>query len=220
MSRTPKSSVLRLSFADQANGDYPDSKWESEGKKKQLSLGKRNPANTSNYEKFLLKTYFPAQSKRIDKAKAKNKPDTDTEATPSPAKRKQTPQPNDGEESDEGAVRVSQQKKDRPAPIAAAALADNADNSEDSMDDPAVRRLADADVGNAGLEDEDFLPGADLDTPAINEEAASQADRRRSTLKQARRSNSTAEEPASATKKPRKSGISNCLFLLKSLPLY
>lgn len=219
MSRTPKSSVLRLSFADQANGDYPDSKWESEGKKKHLSLGKRNPANTSNYEKFLLKTYFPAQSKRIDKAKAKNKPDTDTEATPSPAKRKQTPQPNDDEESDEGAVRVSQQKKDRPAPIAAAALADNADNSEDSMDDPAVRRLADADVGNAGLEDEDFLPGADLDTPAINEEAASQADRRRSTLKQARR-NSTAEEPASATKKPRKSGISNCLFLLKSLPLY
>jgi len=220
MSRTPKSSVLRLSFTDQANGDYPDSKWESEGKKKHLSLGKRNPANTSNYEKFLLKTYFPAQSKRIDKAKAKNKPDTDTEATPSPVKRKQTPQPNDGEESDDGAVRVSQQKKDRPAPIAAAALADNADNSEDSMDDPAVRRLADADVGNAGLEDEDFLPGADLDTPAINEEAASQADRRRSTLKQARRSNSTAEEPASATKKPRKSGISNCLFLLKSLPLY
>ena len=218
MSRTPKSSVLRLSFTDQANGDYPDSKWESEGKKKHLSLGKRNPANTSNYEKFLLKTYFPAQSKRIDKAKAKNKPDTDTEATPSPAKRKQTPQPNDGEESDDGAVRVSQQKKDRPAPIAAAALADNADNSEDSMDDPAVRRLADADVGNAGLEDEDFLPGADLDTPAINEEAASQADRRRS--KQARRSNSTAEEPASATKKPRKSGISNFLFLLKSLPLY
>lgn len=218
MSRTPKSSVLRLSFTDQANGDYPDSKWESEGKKKHLSLGKRNPANTSNYEKFLLKTYFPAQSKRIDKAKAKNKPDTDTEATPSPAKRKQTPQPNDDEESDEGAVRVSQQKKDRPAPIAAAALADNADNSEDSMDDPAVRRLADADVGNAGLEDEDFLPGADLDTPAINEEAASQADRRRS--KQARRSNSTAEEPASATKKPRKSGISNFLFLLKSLPLY
>jgi hypothetical protein len=219
MSKTPKSSVLRLSFADQANGDYPDSKWESEGKKKHLSLGKRNAANISNYEKFLLKTYFPAQSKRIDKAKAKNKPDTDTEATPSPAKRKQTPQPNDGEESDDGAVRVSQQKKDRPAPIAAAALADNADNSEDSMDDPAVRRLADADVGNAGLEDEDFLPGADLDTPAINEEAASQADRRRSTLKQARR-NSTAEEPASATKKPRKSGISNCLFLLKSLPLY
>lgn len=219
MSKTPKSSVLRLSFADQANGDYPDSKWESEGKKKQLSLGKRNPANTSNYEKFLLKTYFPAQSKRIDKAKAKNKADTDPEATPSPAKRKQTPQPNDDEESDEGAVRVSQQKKDRPAPIAAAALADNADNSEDSMDDQAVRRLADADVGNAGLEDEDFLPGADLDTPAINEEAASQADRRRSTLKQARR-NSTAEEPASATKKPRKSGISNCLFLLKSLPLY
>jgi hypothetical protein len=218
MSRTPKSSVLRLSFTDQANGDYPDSKWESEGKKKHLSLGKRNPANTSNYEKFLLKTYFPAQSKRIDKAKAKNKPDTDTEATPSPAKRKQTPQPNDGEESDDGAVRVSQQKKDRPAPIAAAALADNADNSEDSMDDPAVRRLADADVGNAGLEDEDFLPGADLDTPAINEEAASQADRRRS--KQARRSNSTAEEPASATKKPRKSGISNFLFLLKSLPFY
>jgi hypothetical protein len=218
MSKTPKSSVLRLSFADQANGDYPDSKWESEGKKKQLSLGKRNPANTSNYEKFLLKTYFPAQSKRIDKAKAKNKPDTDTEATPSPAKRKQTPQPNDDEESDEGAVRVSQQKKDRPAPIAAAALADNADNSEDSMDDPAVRRLADADVGNAGLEDEDFLPGADLDTPAINEEAASQADRRRS--KHARRSNSTAEEPASATKKPRKSGISNFLFLLKSLPFY
>jgi hypothetical protein len=85
-------------------------------------------------------------------------------------------------------------------------------------DDQAVRRLADADVGNAGLEDEDFLPGADLDTPAINEEAASQADRRRS--KQARRSNSTAEEPASATKKPRKSGISNFLFLLKSLPLY
>ena len=220
MSRTPKSSVLRLSFTDQANGDYPDSKWESEGKKKHLSLGKRNPANTSNYEKFLLKTYFPAQSKRIDKAKAKNKPDTDTEATPSPAKRKQTPQPNDDEESDEGAVRVSQQKKDRPAPIAAAALADNADNSEDSMDDPAVRRLADADVGNAGLEDEDFLPGADLDTPAINEEAASQADRRRSNLKQARRSNSTAEEPASATKKPRKSGISNFLFLLKSLPFY
>ena len=218
MSRTPKSSVLRLSFTDQANGDYPDSKWESEGKKKHLSLGKRNAANISNYEKFLLKTYFPAQSKRIDKAKAKNKPDTDTEATPSPAKRKQTPQPDDGEESDDGAVRVSQQKKDRPAPIAAAALADNADNSEDSMDDPAVRRLADADVGNAGLEDEDFLPGADLDTPAINEEAASQADRRRS--KQARRSNSTAEEPASATKKPRKSGISNCLFLLKSLPLY
>jgi hypothetical protein len=185
-----------------------------------LSFGKRNPDNTSNYDKFLLKTYFPAQSKRIDKAKAKNKPDTDTEATPSPAKRKQTPQPNDGEESDDGAVRVSQQKKDRPAPIAAAALADNADNSEDSMDDPAVRRLADADVGNAGLEDEDFLPGADLDTPAINEEAASQADRRRSTLKQARRSNSTAEEPASATKKPRKSGISNFLFLLKSLPFY
>jgi len=219
MSKTPKTSVLKLSFADQANGDYPDSKWESEGKKKHLRLGKRNAANISNYEKFLLKTYFPAQSKRIDKAKAKNKPDTDTEATPSPAKRKQTPQPNDDEESDEGAVRVSQQKKDRPAPIAAAALADNADNSEDSMDDPAVRRLADADVGNAGLEDEDFLPGADLDTPAINEEAASQADRRRSTLKQARR-NSTAEEPASATKKPRKSGISNCLFLLKSLPLY
>jgi hypothetical protein len=219
MSRTPKSSVLRLSFADQANGDYPDSKWESEGKKKHLSLGKRNAANISNYEKFLLKTYFPAQSKRIDKAKAKNKPDTDTEATPSPAKRKQTPQPNDDEESDEGAVRVSQ-KKDRPTAIAAAALADNADNSEDSMDDQAVRRLADADVGNAGLEDEDFLPGADLDTPAINEEAASQADRRRSTLKQARRSNSTAEEPASATKKPRKSGISNFLFLLKSLPLY
>jgi len=220
MSRTPKSSVLRLSFTDQANGDYPDSKWESEGKKKHLSLGKRNPANTSNYEKFLLKTYFPAQSKRIDKAKAKNKADTDTEATPSPAKRKQTPQPNDGEESDDGAVRVSQQKKDRPAPIAAAALADNADNSEDSMDDPAVRRLADADVGNAGLEDEDFLPGADLDTPAINEEAASQADRRRSNLKQARRSNSTAEEPASATKKPRKSGLSNFLFLLKSLSFY
>ena len=217
MSKTPNSSVLRLSFADQANGDYPDSKWESEGKKKQLSLGKRNPANTSNYEKFLLKTYFPAQSKRIDKAKAKNKADTDTEATPSPAKRKQTPQPNDGEESDEGAVRVSQ-KKDRPTSIAVAALTDNADNSEESMDDQAVLRLADADVGNAGLEDEDFLPGADLDTPAINEEAASQADRRRS--KQARRSNSTAEEPASATKKPRKSGISNCLFLLKSLPLY
>ena len=86
------------------------------------------------------------------------------------------------------------------------------------MDDQAVRRLADADVGNAGLEDEDFLPGADLDTPAINEEAASQADRRRS--KQARRSNSTAEESASATKKPRKSGISNFLFLLKSLPFY
>ena len=218
MSKASKNSVLRLSFADQANGDYPDSKWESEGKKKQLSLGKRNAANISNYEKFLLKNYFPAQSKRIDKAKAKNKADTDPEATPSPAKRKQTPQPNDGEESDEGTVRLSQ-KKDRPAPIAAAALADNADNSEDSMDDPAVRRLADADVGNAGLEDEDFLPGADLDTPAINEEAASQADRRRSTLKQARR-NSTAEEPASATKKPRKSGISNCLFLLKSLPLY
>ncbi len=218
MSKTPKSSVLRLSFTDQANGDYPDSKWESEGKKKQLSLGKKNAANISNYEKFLLKTYFPAQLKRIDKAKAKNKPDTDTEATPSPAKRKQTPQPNDDEESDEGAVRVSQQKKDRPAPIAAAALADNADNSEESMDDRAVRRLADADVGNAGLEDDDFLPGADLDTPAINEEAASQADRRRS--KQPRRSNSTAEEPASATKKPRKSGTSNCLFLLKSLPLY
>ena len=88
------------------------------------------------------------------------------------------------------------------------------------MDDQAVRRLADADVGNAGLEDEDFLPGADLDTPAINEEAASQADRRHSNLKQARRSNSTAEEPASATKKPRKSGISNFLFLLKSLPFY
>ena len=210
MSRTPKSSVLRLSFTDQANGDYPDSKWESEGKKKHLSLGKRNPANTSNYEKFLLKTYFPAQSKRIDKAKAKNKPDTDTEATPSPAKRKQTPQPDDGEESDDGAVRVSQQKKDRPTTaIAAAALADNADNSEESMDDRAVRRLADADVGNAGLEDEDFLPGADLDTPAINEEAASQADRRRS--KQPRRSNSTAEEPASATKKPRKSGISKLI---------
>ena len=217
MSRTPKSSVLRLSFTDQANGDYPDSKWESEGKKKHLSLGKRNAANISNYEKFLLKTYFPAQSKRIDRAKAKNKADTDTEATPSPAKRKQTPQQNDGEDSDEGAVRVSQ-KKDRPTAIAAAALADNADNSEESMDDQAVRRLADADVGNAGLEDEDFLPGADLDTPAINEEAASQADRRRS--KQARRSNSTAEEPASATKKPRKSGISNFLFLLKSLPLY
>jgi len=219
MSKNPKSSVLRLSFADQANGDYPDSKWESEGKKKHLSLGKRNAANISNYEKFLLKTYFPAQSKRIDRAKAKNKADTDPEATPSPAKRKQTPQPDDGEESDDGAVRVSQQKKDRPTTaIAAAALADNADNSEESMDDRAVRRLADADVGNAGLEDEDFLPGADLDTPAINEEAASQADRRRS--KQARRSNSTAEEPASATKKPRKSGISNFLFLLKSLPLY
>lgn len=217
MSKTSKHSVLKLSFADQANADYPDSKWESEGKKKQLSLGKKNAANISNYEKFLLKTYFPAQSKRIDKAKAKNKADTDTEATPSPAKRKQTPQPNDGEESDEGAVRVSQ-KKDRPTAIAAAALADNADNSEESMDDQAVRRLADADVGNAGLEDEDFLPGADLDTPAINEEAASQADRRRS--KQARRSNSTAEEPASATKKPRKSGISNFLFLLKSLPFY
>ncbi len=86
------------------------------------------------------------------------------------------------------------------------------------MDDQAVRRLADADVGNAGLEDEDFLPGADLDTPAIDEEVASQADRRRS--KQARRSNSTAEEPASATKKPRKSGISNFLFLLKYLPFY
>jgi hypothetical protein len=206
-----------MTFADQANGDYPDSKWESEGKTKQLSLGKRNAANISNYEKFLLKTYIPAQSKRIDKAKAKNKADTDPEATPSPAKRKQTPQPNDGEESNEGAVRVSQ-KKDRPTAIAAAALADNADNSEESMDDQAVRRLADADVGNAGLEDEDFLPGADLDTPAINEEAASEADRRRS--KQARRSNSTAEEPASATKKPRKSGISNFLFLLKSLPFY
>jgi hypothetical protein len=78
-----------MSFADQANGDYPDSKWESEGKnlKKQLSLGEKSPANISNHEKFLLRTYFPAQSKKIDKAKAENKADADPEATPSPAKK-------------------------------------------------------------------------------------------------------------------------------------
>ncbi len=79
-----------MSFADQANGNYPDSKWESEGKKKQLSLGGKYPSSISNYDKFLLKTHFPAQSKRIDKAKAKNKADADPEATPSPAKKNQT----------------------------------------------------------------------------------------------------------------------------------
>jgi hypothetical protein len=193
------------------------------GKEKAIELRGKIPTSTSSYDKFLLKTYFPAQLKRIDKAKAKNKADTDPEATPSPAKKNQTTQPNDSEESDEGTVRVSQ-KKDRPAPAAAAALADNADNADNSMDDQAedsrrdVRRLADEDVGNAGLEDDDFLPGTDLDTPAINEEAASEADRRRS--KQARRSSSTAEGPVTATKRPRKSGISNFLFLLKSLPFH
>jgi hypothetical protein len=75
-----------------------------------LSLGGRSPANISKYEKFLLKTYFPAQSKRIDKAKAKNKADADPGATPSHAKKNQTTQPNNSEESDEGTVRVSQQK--------------------------------------------------------------------------------------------------------------
>ncbi len=88
--------------------------------------------------------------------------------------------------------------------------------AEDSRRDG--RRLADEDVGNAGFDDDNFLPGVGLDTPGINEEAATEADRRRS--KQARGSSSTAEGPAPATKKPRKSGISNFLFLLISLPFY
>ncbi len=181
------------------------------GKEKAIELRGKSPAYISNYEKFLLKTYFPAQSKRIDKAKSKNKADADPEATPSPVKKDQTTQPND---SEEGTVRVSQQKH-KPAPAAAAALAEYADNSGDSMVDQAEdprrdgRRLADEDVGNAGLDDDDFLAGAGLDTPAINEEAATEADRRRS--KQARRSSSTAEGPAPATKKPRKSGRSKII---------
>ena len=131
--------VVVLSNAQQAKQDYPDTMFESDGRKEFARLGKKPEAKLTKYEEFLFKNYFPAQEKRLAKKAsvmaAITRPDNESgggEEGGGQVEQEEEEEDEEAgveeaeEEDGDGAVCVSSQKD------VVTALADNADKDGDS----------------------------------------------------------------------------------------
>ena len=199
--KAAKSTVAVVTHAELAKTEYPDKLWATDGSAKLAALEKKLASKHTKYESYLVQTHFPAQAKRCTKPA--------TPPTPERAEERAEEELEEGEgevlsgggededagaedETEDGAVRVSQNRNVQRA------LIDNADESENGQGEE------DAEEAEDVSKNSDVARQAKKRSASESSSDPPQAGRAGRVSKEARRASASGSQREVASKKSRR----------------